>query len=330
VGPERLIGRFSDGDLVSNETTVGFWPREDIEGRGIGFVMFTHEPARFLGPLISVELQLDGLSSNIPVSTGSQQFRDAELVSKLRPIVEQIAVPDQKSVMVNLLTRKPYSGVDTLSALSAPIFLEVDETIACPPGGLAVMGWLLAKPGIVRAIRFRSEYMNELLNLDDCIKIERPDVIAAIGAEHGFDDPRCGFIAYLPSSRPIECEIYAEVETVRHEVGFRRLPTSKLEGIPAIKRILAAVEVRYAAVPAAFERTIGPMVEVLNRSRLTIPPRVEQIEFGQIGAPPRFSVIIPLYGRLDYVECQLAFMSRHPASYEYEFIYVLDDPPKRR
>jgi GT2 family glycosyltransferase len=54
------------------------------------------------------------------------------------------------------------------------------------------------------------------------------------------------------------------------------------------------------------------------------------VEFGRVNAFPRFSVIIPLYGRLDFVEYQMAFFSSHPSSFDYEFIYVLDDPPKRR
>ena len=190
-GPQKLVGRFRDGDLISAETIVGFWPREDVSGRGIGFVIFMYGSARFLGPLISVELRLDGLPSNIRVPTSSQRFSDLELSARLRPTVERVTAPDIGSALLALLSRKPYAGVDTLAALPDPVFLEFDEVIACPPGGLAVIGWLWTKPGVTRAIRFRSEFMNELVDFKDCVAIERPDVISTVGAEHGFEDSRC-------------------------------------------------------------------------------------------------------------------------------------------
>jgi GT2 family glycosyltransferase len=41
-------------------------------------------------------------------------------------------------------------------------------------------------------------------------------------------------------------------------------------------------------------------------------------------------VVVPLYRRMDFVEYQLALFSAHAANADVEFIYVLDDPPRRR
>jgi GT2 family glycosyltransferase len=330
TGPDELIAHFMDGDVISSETVAGFYPRDDLEGRGIGYVIFARGVERPLGSLISVELRVGGIASLIQVPSTSQRFRDAELSARLRPIIGQVAASETSAALLSLLSRKPYAGADTLAQLSHPILLEVDEVIPCPPGGLALMGWLLAKPGTVRAIRIRSSSMNEPFDIESCIKIERPDVISAVGAENGFDDPRCGFITYLPGAVPSKADMYMEVETADREIGFRKLPTPKLDGLPAIKRLLDAFDVRYDAVPRAFNAVIGPAVELLNERRLANRPRVEAFEFGQINAAPRFSVVIPLYRRLDFLEPQLAFFSSHPPSLDYEFIFVLDDPPRRR
>jgi GT2 family glycosyltransferase len=83
-------------------------------------------------------------------------------------------------------------------------------------------------------------------------------------------------------------------------------------------------------VPRAYDRIIGPAVELLNKSRLKARPQVAALDFGTVPTDPEFSVIIPLYGRIDFVEYQLALFSAHPPSRGFEFIYVLDDPPKRR
>jgi GT2 family glycosyltransferase len=329
-GPDEAIAHFMDGDVISRETIAGFYPRDDLGGRGIGLVMFILGSERPLGSLVSIELRAGGIPSFIKVPTSIQRFRNLEIPARLRPIIDGIVAPGPNFVLLSLLSRKPYAGVDTLAQLSSPIFLEFDEVIPCPPGGLALMGWLLAKPGTVRSIRLRSSSLNEPFDLENCIKIERPDVIATVGVERGFDDTRCGFIAYLPGAVTSKAEMYVEVETADREVGFRKLPPSKLEGIPAIKRLLGAFEVRYAAVPRAFNTIIGPAVELLNERRLANRPCVDAIEFGQVNMDPRFSIVVPLYGRLDFLEPQMAFCSIHPSTYSYEFIFVLDDPPKRR
>jgi GT2 family glycosyltransferase len=330
VGPDELIAHFVDGDVRSSETIAGFYPRDDLSGRGIGCVMFVYGAERPLGSLVSVELRVGGIASFIRAPSSSHRFRDAEIATRLRPILGQVFEPEASAILLSLLARKAYSGADTVGSLSESIFLEFDEVIACQPGGLALMGWFLAKPGSVRGIRIRSDSLNEPLNLEDCIKIDRPDVISSVGVERGFDDPRCGFITYLPSTPSSKSEIYAEVETAGREVGFRKLPTPRLEGIQAIKRLLSAFDVRYDAVPHVFDTVIGPAVGLLNERRLANRPRVYAIEFGKVAAAPRFSIIVPLYGRLDYLEPQMAFFAIHPQSYDYEFIFVLDDPPRQR
>ena len=330
VGPDTFVVRFIDGNLVSDETVTGFYSREDMEGRGVGFVMFVRGSGRPLGSLTSIEVQLGGISSFIRASSSTQRVRETELAARLRPIIHGVADLDTSLALHAFVARHPYGGVDTISALSDRMFLEFDEVIACPPGGVIVMGWFLAKPGIVRAMRLRSSMLNEPFDLDGCVKIQRPDVIGSVGAEHGFDDPRCGFIVYVPCALLANAEMYVEVETTQREVGYRRLPSSKLDGIAAIKRVLNTFEVRYNEVPRAYDRTIGPAVDLINRRRLAKQPRADLIEFGTVNPNPEFSIIIPLYGRLDFIEYQLAFMSNHPAAFDYEFIFVLDDPPKQR
>ncbi len=330
VAPEGVVVRFMDGNIHSSDIITGFYPRDDIEGRGIGFVMFLPGLGRPLGSLTSIETQFGGVSSFIRASASTQRIRDADLGGRLRPIIANVGEPETNMALLAFLARHVYAGVDTLGGLADRIFLEFDEVIACPPGGLAIMGWFLAKAGTVRSMRLRSSSMNQPIDFESCIRIQRPDVIASLGAEHGFDDPRCGFIVYVPCTAIANSEMYVEVETAQREVGYRKLPPSKLTGIAAIKRLLNTFDLRYGEIPRAFDQTIGKAVGHLNDQRLAKPPRTDMIEFGRVNPSPRFSVIVPLYGRLDFIEYQLAFLSSHKAAADYEFIYVLDDPPKRR
>jgi GT2 family glycosyltransferase len=68
----------------------------------------------------------------------------------------------------------------------------------------------------------------------------------------------------------------------------------------------------------------------LTKSRLKTKPEITVLEFGMPPSNPEFTVIIPLYGRIDFVEYQMALFSAHAPNRAVEFLYVLDDPPKRR
>ena len=56
---------------------------------------------------------------------------------------------------------------------------------------------------------------------------------------------------------------------------------------------------------------------------------MKSIQFGPELEAPRCSIIVPLYGRIDFMEYQLAFLSDSIAAKD-EIIYVLDDPRHTR
>lgn len=330
IGSDQTVVNFESDGIVTNDLVKGFLLRDDLSQDARGFVMFVYGSGRPLAALKSLSLRRPGVVVTIAASPNTQRFREAELTSRLGPIIGRIYESAARDVLSALLARKPYTGNSTLAGLSVPVMLEIDEVIACPPGGTAVMGWFLAKPGTVRSIRFRSGSQSEPFVFDDCIKLDRPDVIAAVGPEHGFEDPRCGFIGFLPGYNPSRTDMYIEVETTQREVGFRKLQPPKLEGLAAIKRLLSEFDLQYGAIRHAFDRIVGPAVGFLNQRRLATKPRVDTIEFGRINPSPRFSIIVPLYGRLDFLESQMAFIANHEPAFDFEFIFVLDDPPKRR
>ena len=146
----------------------------------------------------------------------------------------------------------------------------------------------------------------------------------------GSQDPRSGFAAYLPHCLSDGEPAYLEVETRDGEVAFRPIRRSPLTGIEAIKRLLNDADVRFDELDEVFDKLIGPAVAALNADRLATPASATTIEFGAIPDRPGCSVIVPLFGRIDFLEYQMALFSAHAAHMDVEFIYVLDDPPRRR
>ena len=325
--PLQATLSFEEGD-VGGEAFGGLYARSDLQGGAEGIVLFVRSDGKARGRLVSVAFDAGGVHATVSPSPAIGRLRESDLGFQIRPLIAQASGP-HRDILLGLLARQPYAGEDTLATLSTPVFLEIDEAIASGPSGLVLMGWFLAYPGEVSELRLRCGPYISVLDFDAAIRIDRPDVIAGF-AEHGFSDPRCGFIAYLPNAPTSAGRAYIEVETIRHEVGYRNLARPKLEGIAAIKRLLSAVDVRFAEVVPAYDRVLGPAVEGLNQARLATRPGVTVTEYGQVPANPRWSVIVPLYGRLDFVEYQLALFSAGPDWGETEFVYVLDEPARRR
>ncbi|MGI4746084.1 MAG: glycosyltransferase [Janthinobacterium lividum] len=64
----------------------------------------------------------------------------------------------------------------------------------------------------------------------------------------------------------------------------------------------------------------------LNHERLDASRTYREICFGTPPAAPVCSVIVPIYGRIDYMEVQVALMARGHFADRHELIYVIDDP----
>jgi GT2 family glycosyltransferase len=218
--------------------------------------------------------------------------------------------------------------------LSETVLLEIDEAIVCPPGGVLLKGWLLAAPGVICGMQVRSGPIAADLSLSDALRVDRPDVIAALGASHGFSENRCGFIAHVPAVLSAGNVPYIQVELENGEVGFKRLNLGKRVGLAAIRHVLEGVDIREGEIDAAFDRTLGPAVASINSitvsARQRHPVPVTELEFGLPPKRPLCSVIIPLYGRVDFAEYQMALFSRSWDRTQLEILYVLDDPAKRR
>jgi GT2 family glycosyltransferase len=110
-------------------------------------------------------------------------------------------------------------------------------------------------------------------------------------------------------------------------VAFLPVTPSLLTGLASIKEILSSFSLRNEAVPKGFEDVVGPAIAAMNDFRLARPSKPSVIAYGSLAAAPRCSLIIPLYGRVDFLEYQLALFSGSLAE-DHEIIYVLDDPER--
>jgi GT2 family glycosyltransferase len=193
-----------------------------------------------------------------------------------------------------------------------------------------MVGWRLGGAEAGYTLRLRSGQLNTEFFPERGVRIPRPDVLEAIGQERGFVDLDCGFMIYLPNAYSVGETTFLEVETATGAVAFKNLRVSHRRGMDAIKRILAIVDIRGETIDACFDNVVGPAVTALNRDRMRAPIEIAEVAFGARSEAPTHSIIVPLFGRVDFIEYQMAQFSRDQAARDYDIIYVLDDPPRRR
>ncbi len=73
-------------------------------------------------------------------------------------------------------------------------------------------------------------------------------------------------------------------------------------------------------------RVGAPAIAAVWRSRPTGDGDSVELAFGEPPSDPEVSVIVPIYGRFDFIEYQLALFVDDPAMRQCELIYVIDDP----
>ena len=332
TNPTRLRLLFETGE-VEGACQFSLFPRDDVdETLGKGVLIFVQASARTLGALIAVttttQPRLDLLASN-PVHC----LRNPELSSRAASYLPRLEPGPAQLRLGRLLARRGYQGNDTTDTLRRHLRIEFDHQLLCPPDGLILMGWCLAEPDFIRAITLRNGALAAPVDLATAIPINRPDVAASIGAEMGLPDPACGFILYVPACIAPETEEsdpYLEIETSTGKIAYRKLHPTRTDPMSALERLLAEPNLQFAALSAGFDRHLGPAITALNSTRLAHPPQITLLDFGPQPTDPRVSIIITLYGRLDFFEVQMALASATAQNRATEFIYVLDEPARSR
>ena len=320
-----------EGGTVTGAAALNFYDREDLQGRGLGYIVHLPAAARDLGRLLTLRLRAgDAVVLGRPASSANMLAPET-IAPHFQGLIARSDHGPARNQLLELVSRVAHDGRDTIGNLGDAIFIDFDEVIGCAPAGQVLIGWMLAQPGVIRALRLACASATFPIDLEKNMHwIDRADVIGSVGQENGFSDPACGFIAYVPLPGHDGSALHLEIETSAGEVGYKNLPPPRLGGLAAIKRLLGEVDAQYRDIDSLYDHIFGPAIAALSARRLAARPRVSRLVLGAAVAAPRYSVIIPLYGRIDFMEMQMALFANLGLGDDVELIYVLDDPPKTR
>jgi GT2 family glycosyltransferase len=203
--------------------------------------------------------------------------------------------------------------------------------ILVPEQGIFLQGWLVDSEAPVKALALETKEGTKIQFKYLLFPYPRPDVyqdFQARGIELANDN--LGFSCLVPL--PSEIENLTSVTIVAEFLagGDRRFsfpitqPTAN--PLPLIQQILNYVDSHSSQVEKYLDDCIAPTVSVLWQGRKVAANVQEVVEYGQPVNQPAVSVIVPLYGRIDFVKVQLSLFADDPDFQENELIYILDDP----
>ncbi len=307
----------------------GLFERPDLGTTGTGLVLFIRGDAALTEGLKHVRLRFGRTGFQADTSPATARPPEAEMVRFCRTLVAT-CFDGQLDDLSTTLRNEGFRGVDTLEGLPELVRGGVDELVVCRPDGVVLMGWTVAAPGTVRSMTLCTA--GQFIDVDPAatVRTDRLDVVDSVGRALGLEDTRCGFVAFLPATLGATEPAWLRVETCDGRTGYVTVPTRRLHGLPAIRRMLTLLDVADADLRPALDAVIGPACSRLQAERLGAPPTLSVAQYGAAVAAPRFSLVIPLFGRIDFLEHQLAALSFAEGLDRCQVIYVLDDPPRRR
>lgn len=171
----------------------------------------------------------------------------------------------------------------------------------------------------------------QVYSLDKAFRRYRQDVIDHVGGALSSPqyDSRAGFVLHLPSaSKANHFQIKMLADDGVHllsEIGVTRLPVDAVKVAQWLSGVHTFVSELHGRIPLVDEPVLSELIKYRVESWEHLPVQVKQL--GTPADDVRISVIIPLYGHIDFVEHQLIEFCNDPWFVEHaELIYVLDDP----
>ncbi len=332
---DRQVDRTPEAHPISLEMSgaqlvgrafVGVFERDDVD-QGVGLIIHIPHATRLSGILTGAQLAQRVGNLRLQASMDMQRLPPAEIFRSIEGL--RLSPQGAAAHLRSILDRpRPHAG-NALADAGMPVHVEVDEIIVPSPGSAVVMGWCLDPLNMVASVHLRCGWYRSPPVFARHLRLPRTDVLDAFGPRYGLTHAQHGFLAYAETDHPAPTAASNELalEICMHDgtTWFKALPAPQRQGLPAMLRVLGAARLPEDGLDAALTEILAPPLRAINRARLARPCRVTEHRFGEALPSPLVSLVIPLYGRIDFMHHQLAQFSAG-APLADEIIYVLDDP----
>lgn len=233
-----------------------------------------------------------------------------------------LSLPPHTPQWRDLITKAPLSATPCRNAKG---FLE--GISACEQTDEAiVVGWVVHSPN---SLVWLEDDAGNTYALENAYRRFRQDVNDAVGHEFGHASRNAGLVARISGLKVgNKVRLKTISETGIHilaEVQCAALPMDPVAAARWLFSIGTPMAELHCRMPLIDEPVLDALIQYRAKLWNELPVKITQL--GTPSASPKVSVIVPLYGRTDFVEHQLLEFCSDPWFMEHaELIYVLDDP----
>ena len=325
--PDALLYRKQDTTGLPGFIFVQAIPRQDAEADEARFaVVAGAETAHLARPVshIPQEARRDFLSLL------SKLDSDSALV-----LIERVAAlldnsPDQRSIygLLELIRHGAIERLPPSIQHANPRYsLHLDQAIRVADKGVFLVGWFNAEANASVQVVCHCGSSSYVVS-DNWVRHFRADVSSHLtNAGIPVGDHDHGYSCYVPLSHG-GAPYYLSAVSGSGEVCRMRMtfPEKVESALDTVRVLLGAFNLGHRDLRSLMERHIGPAVGAAWAAREKRSRTSTVHSYGARPVNPSVSIIVPLYGRHDFAEYQMALFADDPEFQSAELIYVVDDP----
>jgi len=273
------------------------------------------DPMQACGELVDAVGALDGDSAIALIERVVALLDDSAPDQAVR---ERLSVAHRRAA-----ERLPIS----IESVKPRIFLHLDGVIPIAEDGIFLQGWCNAEASELASVVCHNGFTSLAI---DRLWVRHPRVDVAeyllkVGintseTEHGYS---C-FIPLQNKQAPYLLAVTSAAGVVRR---LRiQLPVARSPALQTVREVLSVFTIQHRRLRELLDRHVGPAVRVTWAKRDHAEPEVISQHFGPQPSDPALSIIVPLFGRHDLAEYQMALFADDPEFRNFELIYFVDDP----
>ncbi len=210
-------------------------------------------------------------------------------------------------------------------------YIEVQHSIAIAERGVFLGGFFISSQAALDSVELRSNGGN-WLDISQWLYWHKDDsLLKQFGMFKHRTEPRFMGLIELPELAESDVQsmsIRFNLKKGGHRVIDLRPFDSKSSPLSAIENLLGSIPLHHVDKREWFDQAYGRTITAIWKSRSLPDDKAERIDYNAHlqKATPLVSLIIPIYGRYDFIEYQLSEFVNDSDMFRHEIIYVIDDP----
>lgn len=310
TNPEDLLQHVHTNAIVYTYT------RKDVEQ-----AIDVQSEQRCYGFVVAFPTQ-DGLPDNVMIANQTVVLAAQNQVQSLGDI--SVYLSEKQQHEIGSLTKQ----VDTKQTSH---FFTIDEIYTVGNNKAFIRGWSNDPNNQLKELIISDGNKTSENLYPTLARFRRPD-LAQVPQAKGADLDTIGFYACLDIEgyEKTRTKIYV-TDVEGNSNTFSNIRTvSQSEQVPFTKSVLSSCNIHAKAFLADSRAHVQPLLSALwERAPITDEQKVIN-HYGTTTDRPTVSVIIPIYGRYDFIAHQIAAFKKDNTFQDFEIIYVLDDPQIER